>query len=107
MAKYIAIIDNRAGIMPPFTEIELTSKNLLDAMDEAEKLMDKNVYLVDIAERTGCTTDNDGSKAKRTHYKSIARNRGNGWHHCNESHGDSPMMCDMVKIGNIKFFEIQ
>lgn len=106
MVKYIAIVDYKAGACPGFGHFELTSKDLVSAMDEAERLRDETVYLVDIAEYVGKSTDSDGSGAKRSHYKPVLRNRSGGWHHCDVAHGDNPAMWDMVKIGKIKFFEM-
>lgn len=87
MTKYVAIIDYKAR--PDFGHIPLTASNLLDAMDEAETLFSEDVYLVDIAEKSG-----KGQKVgtwTETPYKDILRSRGCGWHRCDHGHSESPV----------------
>ena len=104
MTKYIAIIDYKANVKNGFDHITLESKNLMDAMNEAEKLLTDDVYLVDIAEKSGKTEKVDGGK--ETPFTDILRNRGNGWHRCDAAHGEYPAIWKMIRAKWGEYFEI-
>ena len=104
MTKYIAIIDYKANVKNGFDHITLESKNLMDAMNEAEKLMDDTVYLVDIAEKSGKTEKING--CKETKFTEILRNRGNGWNRCDSDHGEHPVTWKMIQAKWGECFEI-
>ena len=104
MTKYIAIIDYKASLKKGFDHITLAAKNLLDAMNEAEKLLTDDVYLVDIAEKSGKTEKVDGCKV--TPFTEILRNRGSGWHRCDAAHGEGPATWKMIQAKWGECFEI-
>ena len=104
MEKYIAIIDYKSNCKKGFGHVVLNSQNLLDAMNEAETLMNDTVYLVDIAEKSGKTEKiND---CKETPFTAIIRNRGNGWHCCDDKHGERPVTWKMTQAKWGECFEI-
>lgn len=104
MTKYIAVIDYNAALKKGFGHIQLEAKTLLDAMNEAEKLLTDDVYLVDIAEKSGKTEKVDGGK--ETLFTDILRNRGNGWHRCDAAHGEYPAIWKMFQAKWGECFEI-
>ena len=87
MTKYIAIIDHNTAFKSGYSHVALQAQTLPEAMTEAEKLLDGTAYLVDIAEKSGRTERRVGGY-KETPFTAILRNRGNGWHACDEAHGE-------------------
>lgn len=71
--KYIAVIDPKVASNPAFAFKELSAKNLIEAMSEANKLIDDSVYLIDIYEKQA------GGNKEKVFYKAVVRNRGCGW----------------------------
>lgn len=71
--KYIAVIDPKVAIDTAFKYVELTTKTLIEAMSEANKLMDEDVYLIDLYEKQA------GGDKEKVFYSPVLRNRGNGW----------------------------
>ena len=95
MTKYIAVIDYKSNATIDFGHTVLSAQTIPEAMNEAEKLLGDNVYLVDIAEKSGRTTRHTGGY-KETPFSCILRNRGSGWHSCDESHGELPEVWTMT-----------
>ena len=87
MKKYIAIVDFKSATGKGFGHVELDAKTVLEAMDEAAKLKDDNVYLIKIAEKSGKTEKREG--AKRTKYSEILCYRSHGWHPCTNENSES------------------
>ena len=73
-------------------------------MTEAETLLTDDVYLVDIAEKSGKTEKVDG--CKETKFTEILRNRGNGWHRCDSDHGENPVTWKMIQGKWGEYFEV-
>lgn len=71
--KFIAVIDPKAAISTYFVYKELNAKNLIEAISEANKYMDENVYLIDLYEKQA------GGDKEKVFYKPVLRNRGSGW----------------------------
>lgn len=71
--KYIVVIDPKTTVCNGFCYKELTAKNVVDAMREAEQLIDETVYLIDIYEKQA------GGDKEKVPYKHILRNRTHGW----------------------------
>ena len=83
-AKFILIIDRKSEFTKPDEPIEiikLGSNSIIDAMNEAEKHIDKTIYLVDIAEKT-----NEVTPDQLLIYRDILVNRTHGWYACDENH---------------------
>lgn len=87
MTKYIAVIDHNSAFKSGYSHITLWAKTIPEAMTEAERLLDDTAYLVDIAEKSGRTERRVGGY-KETPFTVILRNRGDGWHACDEAHGE-------------------
>lgn len=104
MIKYIAIIDYKASVKNGFDHVALEANNLLDAMNEAENLLTDDVYLVDIAEKSGKSEKIKG--CKETPFTEVLRNRGHGWHRCDSEHGEHPVTWKMTQAKWGKCFEI-
>lgn len=104
MTKYIAVIDYKSTVKNGFDHIPLVAKNLLDAMTEAETLLTDDVYLVDIAEKSGKIEKVDG--CKETKFTEILRNRGNGWHRCDSTHGEGSVTWKMIRGKWGEYFEV-
>ena len=71
--RYIAVIDPKASIDSGFVIKALNSKNLIEAMTEASKLIDDETYLIDLMEKQ------PGNDKEKVIYKHILRNRCYGW----------------------------
>ena len=106
-ATYIAIIDYRSYADKPFCPycIELTAKEWPKAMEEAEKLLTPDVYLVKIAERTGRMVKAEG--AKRIPYTETLCNRGDGWHTCSPLHGEFSSIWERADYGSFVDYSIK
>lgn len=104
MKKYIAIIDfaSRTGKM--FSHVELNAKTVLEAMDEAEKLKNDDVYLVKIAEKTGRTEKKEG--AKRTKYEEILCCRSHGWKPCTDKNSESSNTWERAEYSGFVDYQI-
>lgn len=90
-SKYIACIDYKASYKPLTLEYKvLDANNILDAMNEAEKLLDgEKVYLIKVMERKHTKAAAGWPKgAKAVVYRDILTNRGNGWHSTDEAHSE-------------------
>lgn len=79
MTKYIAAIDYKASYKSGFDFVELESKNIVDAMEEANKRIDmENVYMVSVAEKFG-NIERPNKGEKIINYKMKVEKRSFGW----------------------------
>lgn len=78
MTKYIAVIDYKASYKSGFDFVELESKNIVDAMEEANRIDMENVYMVSVAEKFG-NIERPNKGEKITNYKMRAEKRSCGW----------------------------
>lgn len=104
-ATYIAIVDYRSETGKTFDHIELTAKEWPKAMEEAEKLLTPDVYLVKIAERTGRMVKAEG--AKRIPYTETLCHRGHGWHTCSPLHGEFSSTWERADYGSFVDYSIK
>ena len=105
MKDFIAIVDYRAGNRP-FSVVELKSKDIIEAMNEAEKLFNESVYLVKLAKRTCKAVKTD--YGKDYHYLTTLCNRGHGWHANDYEHGESSFeVVISVTTNGFTFHEIK
>lgn len=82
--KYMVSIDYRAGYRNAIDFQLLNADNIFEAMQEAEKLHDENVYLLRILEKTGEVHENEFLVYAD---KLISRSRGN-YHLSDKEHGE-------------------
>ena len=89
-AKYIACIDYKASYKPMTLDfIQLASTNIMDAMVEAESLMDTaKVYLITVMERKSVKSVAGWKGVRAATYGDILTNRGCGWHKTDEAHSE-------------------
>lgn len=71
--KFIAVIDPKASIESGFRYKALNAKTLIEAMDEASKLIDDDTYLIDLYEKQS------GGDKEKVFYQPVLRNRRYGW----------------------------
>lgn len=100
MEKYIVVVEKSDKT----EHIELKEKNIISAMNEAEKYISEGVYMILIAEKVGKVTKvND---YKEVTYKEILANRKYGWHACDEKHSERLTTWKMSFTKSVKWFEI-
>lgn len=104
MKKYIAVIDPKAHCYNGFKFRELEAKDIFEAMNEAENLMDETTYLVRIAEKTGKAVKTEG--VSKTCFAEVLTNRGNGWHVTDQKHGESAAIWAQNKAKYGTWYEI-
>ena len=95
-ATFVAIIDYKAGKGPVrgFDFIELSAKNILEAMNEAGKLMTEDVYLIKIAEKAGVYNIGEYSEIGRIIYRSVLVCRSFGWYPSTEENGEQATLIE-------------
>lgn len=94
MKKYAALIVKKHSTFFDYaTEnknhyvcVFLNSENILNAMNEAEKLFNENVYFIRIMENVGKNENTSG--LRKAKYNEILCNRGEGWHVCSLKRGE-------------------
>lgn len=90
-SKYIACLDYKASYSPLTLEYKvLNATNILDAMNEAERYLDKEkVYLITVMERKSAKTAAGWTRGtKSVTYRDVLTNRGYGWHSTDETHSE-------------------
>ena len=96
--KYVLYIDYKADYTAQGNKSEeyitMEAKDLLEAIEEADKKFDKEtMYLVRIMEKTGDVKKMDsGWKSQR--YTAILCNRFNGWHRNTEEYSEGKHQVD-------------
>ena len=85
MTSFVAVIDYRAG-KGSLKVVEIKSKDMIDAMNEAENLIDNSVYMVQLAKRIGNVVKTD--YGKDYHFLTVLCNRGNGWYANDDVHSE-------------------
>ncbi len=105
-SKYIACIDYKASYKPLTLEYKvLSATNILDAMNEAERYLDKEkVYLITVMERKSSKPAAGWTRGtKVVTYRDVLTNRGNGWHSTDEAHSEQAFEHECWYIPNGKF----
>lgn len=103
MEKYTAVIDYKAsgsGLKPQVLE----AQTIIEAMNEAEELLDENVYMITIIAKDGKTSTQ--GRVKKTEYVTVLANRGSGWHAADEKHYERATRWNRYEIGISAWYEI-
>ena len=103
--KYIAVIDYKATASNSgFDYKALAAKNLIEAMTEAKKIMDADIYLVSIFEKL------PGGNKEKVNYNRVLTNRGHGWHTNDDGERDELFaLCYKYckSVDEIKSFDVE
>ena len=105
MTSFVAVIDYRAG-KGALKAVELKAKDMIEAMNEAENLIDESVYMIQLAKRIGNVVKTD--YGKDYHFLTVLCNRGNGWHANDDKHGEvsSEVVISVATMG-FTWYEIK
>lgn len=101
--KYIAIIDLKGSNQ--YIQKELSSKDLISAMSEAEQYFNDNVYFISIAEKSGKMYKYNNCKC--IDYIEMLVNRKSGWYVKDESHGEHFYIWRKMKYNEDNWFELK
>ena len=104
MKKYIAVIDPKAEYHRGFKFQELEAKDITEAMNEAETLMDETTYLVKIALKIGKAVIVHG--VRKTYFLEALTNRGNGWHVNDQKHSERTVTWEQNRSKYDTWYEI-
>ncbi len=103
--KYIAVIDYKAtALNSGFGYKALAAKNLIEAMSEAKKIMDADIYLLSIFEKL------PGGDKEMVNYNRVLTNRGRGWHTNDDGERDESFeFCYKYckSVDEIKSFDVE
>lgn len=103
--KYVAVIDYKATVINSGYDYKaLAAKNLIEAMSEAKKIMDADIYLVSIFEKM------PGGDKEKVNYNRVLTNRGCGWHTNDDGERDESFaLCykECESMNNIKSYDVE
>lgn len=87
MSKYVVMVDWKAEYKSGFDYWEMTAKDAIEAIEQADTIWNNCMYLVKILEKTG-KAEKAGADRVVT-YKSVLCRRSFGWHRTNAANGET------------------
>lgn len=103
--KFVLYIDYKAEYKPMYCEYKtMNAKTLEDAIEEADKAWNENVYLARIMKKEGKTERKDGCSVEK--FNAVLCRRSFGWHRNTRENGESAHSANRYAAKYGDWFEI-